>query len=104
MGTQFALKGLGKSALLSLAGSITPTGWVVIGVVVIGGVVYAKTKQKSGIDPIGGHSSGIDKKKENKHQKGDKRRKQDQGGSKARNKKLLSQEAIKERGKSNYDV
>ena len=98
MGTQFALKGLGKSALLSLAGSITPTGWVVIGVVVIGGVVYAKTKQKSGIDPIGGHSSGIDKKKENKDQKGDKRRKQDQGGSKARNKKTFKSRSNKRKG------
>ena len=51
MGTQFALKGLGKSVLLSLASSITPAGWVVIGVVVVGGVIYAKTKNKDDVDP-----------------------------------------------------
>lgn len=51
MGTQFALKGLGESALLSIASSITPAGWVVIGVVVIGGIVYAKTKSKGDVDP-----------------------------------------------------
>ena len=54
MGTRIALKGLGRSALPSLAGSITPAGWVVIGVVIVCGIVYAKTKKekrKEEVDP-----------------------------------------------------
>ena len=54
IGARITLKGLGTT-LLSLASSITPAGWVVIGAVVIGGVVYARTKSKgkskSEVDP-----------------------------------------------------
>ena len=61
-----------KSALLSLASTITPAGWVVIGVVIVGGIVYAKTKKvktKQEVDPYaraGQKKQGREKKNKNR--------------------------------------
>ena len=48
--------------------------------------LYAKSKRKTEVDARGGHQKDKCKSKKNRHEKGDTRRKLDQGGSKARNK------------------
>lgn len=52
VGTKITLRMLGRS-LWSLAASITPAGWVVIGVVIVGGIVYTKVRSKKEVDPYG---------------------------------------------------
>lgn len=113
---QLALAGGGTMATGSLVaglGAITPAGWaaIIIGVVIIASIaivkkrnsklqignklqicrtknktLYAKSKRKTGVDARGGHQKDKCKSKKNRHEKGDTRRKLDQGGSKARNK------------------
>lgn len=94
-------------AVLGFAGANiwNPAGWVAIAAVVVvtvasyavshyvrnqiikkgSSIFYKKTKPQTGINARGGHNKNARNSTKQKHEKGDARRKLDQGGSKARN-------------------